>query len=107
MRTSIRVQDRAYNYGFVRIMEPGIYELTPRGQAALAAPRMTAAELAMLERLDAPLLSESIGGRDWKVIDGLVERGWVAGMYLTPAGLTALNNMRAAMGSAEYKETTK
>jgi hypothetical protein len=42
-----RTYREAYEMGFT---SPGGGQLTPRGQAALAAPRMTAAELAMLER---------------------------------------------------------
>jgi hypothetical protein len=36
------------------------------------------------------------------------DNGWVDyADNLTPSGLTALNNMRAAMGSAEYREDLK
>jgi hypothetical protein len=106
------MRSKAIAAGFITKEREGnrvSFPTTPRGQAALAAPRMTAAELQMMEWADAgkriPTALMLI-----RAYESLWSKGWLepdeaAGGKLTPAGLTALNNMRAAMGSAEYKET--
>lgn len=87
---------------------------SPRGHAAIAAPRVTAAELAMLEFLAAVKVAYVRGGdvvmarklsrirRDgtyFVSFDCATRRA-----FLTPAGTTALNNVRAASGSADWRE---
>jgi hypothetical protein len=99
---------RLYDRGLISDLSR-MSEVTPRGQAALAAPRMTAAELRIMEwagaekRIPTGLMLtrayRSLWNRFW------LEPDEATGGKLTPAGLTALNNMRAAMGGAEYKET--
>lgn len=99
---------RAIERGWVAVdpNDKGRRFITPRGHAALAAPSMTQAEL------DTLLLAEEFDhARDVIVWDaGAVARrcqrkGWVANREgLTPAGRTALNNVRAATGSPDYKE---
>ncbi len=84
--------------------------ITPRGHAALAAPRMTQAEYDMLENAEqsncrGPFKAAHSAVR-WRLVDRLWLR-CVGGAYsdtLTPAGRTALNNVRAAMGSPDCKE---
>ena len=91
---------RLVDAGFARKAIDHMHFITPRGQAALAAPRMTAAELSLLERIEKdPNATLDLG------YSALHCKGWVEFGALTPAGLTALNNMRAAMGSAEWRET--
>lgn len=78
--------------------------LTSRGHAARAAPRMTQAELAYLIEIDR---TGERRGANGALIDkkGYAERDYVGGPWrLTPAGRTALNNVRAAMGSPDWKE---
>jgi len=92
-------------------MQCGFRMLTPRGFAALAAPRVTAAELAMLERLES--WEGTIHGRDVTIAKSLRKKGLALCGFgssgyrrakITPAGTTALNNIRAASGSLDYKE---
>lgn len=72
-----------------------------RGHAALAAPRMTKAELCSLEGVEINGICFARAGED---------RGWIerdndhSPWRLTSAGRTALNNVRAAMGSPDWKE---
>ena len=68
--------------------------LTSRAHAAPAAPRMTQAEL--------EALSDTMHASP-RALERLRRRGWWDG-GITPAGRTALNNVRAAMGSPDYKE---
>lgn len=76
-------------------------KLTPRGHAALAAPRMTKAELCSLEGVEINGICFAKAG---------LNKGWIerdsdySPWRLTPAGRTALNNVRAAMGSPDWKE---
>ena len=70
------------------------WHYTPRGQAALAAPRMTAAEL--------ETLSDTMHASP-RALERLRKRGWWDD-GITPAGTTALNNIRAASGSPDWKE---
>ena len=95
------------SYGlFDRLCDMGLVDrsewiLTPRGHAALAAPRMTQGE-------DDVLAALAVGNVLWAthrsaVLTRCERRGWVHDatvslpMGLTPAGRTALNNVRAAM----------
>lgn len=82
-----------------------------RGHAALAAPRVTAAELAMLERCETLGRGNLIvlpNGPEFETLRRLKDRDWITSAFvdcfLTPAGRTALNNVRAAMGSPDWKE---
>lgn len=89
-------------------------DYTPRGHAALAAPRMTQAELALLE-----LMERSSHAFGWIVIGSTkrrtAQRLRKSGLAefdcadcwngrLNAAGRTALNNVRAAMGSPDWKD---
>jgi len=90
-----------------KLIEAGLIDrdenITPRGQAALAAPRVTAAEYEGLCEAE----------KGWtptpaRMRNRLHSLGWVVGLgiyasHLTPAGTTALNNIRAASGSPEWK----
>jgi len=78
----------------------GFLQITPRGQAALAAPRVTAAELAMLERIERGGTPDRID----RVVYALMDKGWMVAGKLSDTGTTALNNVRAASGSPEWKE---
>jgi hypothetical protein len=110
---------KAVDAGFVReeLSErtPLSKRITPRGHAALAAPRMTQAELDMLCGIDVnPCFS--CYGHEWAMAHKFSRAGWIeqwtigdipggeALIYLTPAGRIALNNVRAAIGSPDYKE---
>jgi len=83
------------------------YPITPRGQAALAAPRVTAAEYELLARIRQGL--RHLQGAEYRTFKSMREKGWVctgrlsADPELTDAGTTALNNVRAASGSPEWK----
>jgi hypothetical protein len=83
-------------------------DVTPRGHAALAAPRMTQAELETLENCEADLYVtiRMPSGHEWRTLGRFRNAGLVSplGFSLTPAGRTALNNVRAAMGSPDWKE---
>ncbi|MBA8886101.1 hypothetical protein FHW12_000292 [Dokdonella fugitiva] len=93
---------------------PGGGQLTPRGHAALAAPRMTQAEYKVLELCidkHVDLILQRAGSlKSWKALRDAGYIGYeVDGDYLQivcifPAGRTALNNVRAAMGSPDWKE---
>ena len=104
------VMERLCELGLIREVFPGDYRITPRGQAALAAPRVTVAELAMLERLES--WSGIVHGRDITTAANLHMRGlacaFKSGGFIkvrkTDAGTTALNNIRAASGPPEWKE---
>lgn len=74
-------------------------ELTPRGHAALAAPRMTQAELGLMERIEVSAYAALELG-----YSALHCKGWVSEGALTPSGLKALNDVRAATGSELYKD---
>jgi hypothetical protein len=76
---------------------------TPRGQAALAAPRVTALELESLCAVERSGIRW--GGKDGRLdVDGWITRDYVgAPRKLTDAGNTDLNNNRAASGSPEWK----
>lgn len=85
-------------------METGAKDvLTPRGQAALAAPRVTALELESLCAVERSGIRQGLGDRR------LDRESWITRDYvgapwkLTPAGTAALNNVRAASGSPEWK----
>lgn len=81
------------------------YRLTPRGQAALEAPRVTAAEYICLLTAEKLEGTRSVSVRWISPADQRVqELGWVTFGRLTKAGTTALNNVRAASGSADWKE---
>jgi hypothetical protein len=108
--------DAVCEQGFAA-MQCGFRMLTPRGFAALAAPRVTAAEFWLLKTLEhrgqfiLNTTSPQQMAARWRTFDRLCERGWVEanltpgniGVDLTPAGTTALNNIRAASGSPEWK----
>lgn len=85
-------------------METGAQDvLTPRGQAALAAPvSITPMQLQVLEWLEADyeILTTHINS-----FTACCRKGWVNedGSDLSDAGTTALNNIRAASGSPEWK----
>lgn len=89
-------------------------EITPRGHAALAAPRMTQAELNMLCYAEKMPDYHFAAGAIFATAERLVERGWlrIESLHycrswrprLTHAGRTALNNVRAAMGSPDWEE---
>jgi len=118
MRDGLELASRGYidlikRPTWVRLREAELVDLdgklTPRGHAAWVAPRMTQAELTMLERAEAdgamyydtsrPLTAQCL------VLRNARKNGWLdCGRSLTPAGRTALNNVRAAMGSPDWKE---
>lgn len=86
------------------------WTLTPRGHAALAAPKMTQAEYELLEWAEFGLLNRVLFGARARVRHGLIDKLWIrcgGGLpdELTPSGLKALNNVRAAIASADYKES--
>jgi len=87
---------------------PGGGQLTPRGHAALAAPRMTKAELALLTRIGDGSMSVRRGER--RVALRLNRRRLALydlfdeTIQIVDAGRIALNNVRAAMGSPDWKE---
>ena len=86
------------NAGFLDASE----NVTPRGRAALAAPRMTQKEyvfLSWVERGEWAVYSPA----NQRIFDSCSKQGWVNLGGLTPAGRTALNNVRAAM-PGEWKE---
>lgn len=101
IRRGLITSNRTAEFGFT-------HEITPRGHAALAAPRMTQAELETLENCEADLYVtlRMPSGHEWLTLGRLRDAGFVSplGFSLTPAGRTALNNVRAAMGSPEYKD---
>lgn len=81
---------------------------TPRGHAALAAPRMTHGQFQWLCFLEAvhcarPRGSDRATDKNMRSA-GFVEVRDDGFSVLTPAGRTALNNVRAAMGSPDWKE---
>lgn len=90
--------------GFLVDAPMNCYDLTPRGHAALAAPRMTDCQFHCLQWI------ESGFAQSWRprgqTINDCVSKGWLeSGVWsLTPAGRTALNNVRAARGSPDWKE---
>jgi hypothetical protein len=95
----------AIDAGFIN-EDPSAEWLTPRGQAALAAPRVTAAELAVLTYLE-----EGIGTSPrYSAWLSCERNGWIdfnngyECWDFTPAGTTALNNIRAASGSPDWRE---
>lgn len=80
--------------GLVRYGPTNPYELTPRDHAALAAPRMTDEQytaLALIEGHGEAVVTHP------RVYATFVRNGWVSYRRITPAGRTALNNVRAAM----------
>lgn len=94
--------------GLIRIWPGDVLDtITPRGHAALAAPRMTQAEYSALSWIEnnGPTKLEYV--LNWR----LEERGFLSvslfdcrpTFFITPAGRTALNNARAAM-PGEWKE---
>ena len=90
--------------GFLEDAPMNCYNITPRGHAARAAPRMTQAEYDWLCYIES-----GAEGTPSPMYTRLFNRGWIepatAGLTrLTPAGRTALNNVRAAMGSPDWKE---
>jgi hypothetical protein len=89
-----------------RLMVAGFIDrsevVTPRGKAAFEAPTMTRKEYDMLVRIENG--HSAAAYYTMAQYTPIKERGWASDFCLTPAGLTALNNMRAAMGSAEYQE---
>lgn len=92
-------------------MQCGFRMLTPRGHAALAAPRMTVSQLALLEFLSTRS-SARVTRAQWNAACNLKDRGFVvvslcddpAYAAITPSGLKALNDVRAAMGGELYKD---
>lgn len=97
---SVAMRWKLYFAGFAILGSAG--GLTPRGHAALAAPRMTQAELVALEWYangqTGPLRPHG------KTINRLCSQKWYRDGELTPSGLKALNDVRAAMGSELYKD---
>lgn len=99
---------RAYKAGFSTDWLRNA-EITPRGRAALAAPRMTQAEYDALKWLSTYIVRYAINHR-LRMIRHLSSRGFANFDPLTrdasinDAGRTALNNVRAAMGSPDWKE---
>lgn len=104
---------------WVRLREAELVDrdgkLTPRGHAALAAPRMTQAEydaICHMDKYRAFSRDEPVpySSRQVRLVKRLEERGFVGNgteydfSWLTPVGRTALNNVRAAMGSPDWKE---
>lgn len=95
-------------HGIGRLFDAGLVDfdenITPRGQAALAAPRVTAAEL---EYMDVTM-NEGTPSPNTAMAKRIIAKGWAQytpGLWVqfTSAGRTA-NNVRAASGSAEWKE---
>jgi hypothetical protein len=87
--------------GFLVDAPMNCYDLTPRGHAALAAPRMTDEQyttLALIEGHGEAVVTHP------RIYATFVRNGWVSYRRITPAGRTALNNVRAAMGSPDWKE---
>lgn len=85
--------------------------LTPRGHAALAAPKMTQAEYEYLEFVDHGHWRTSFSAAGSRVRWQCIEKRWIrkivgASDRLTPSGHKALNDVRAAIGSVDYKEST-
>lgn len=81
---------------------------TPRGHAALAAPKMTQAEYDLLCASERGELGRETfpSGEQWRTFDRMCERGYInryKAWELTPSGHKALNDVRAAIGSAEWK----
>ena len=80
--------------------------LTSRGHAALAAPRMTQAEFHYMD----VVMNETAPSPDTAMAKRIIAKGWgqcsprAWWVQFTPAGRTALNNVRAAMGSPDWKE---
>lgn len=99
--------------GLIREVFPGDFRRTPRGHSALAAPRMTAAELNLLERVAAIREMYVYGGdvttarKLWRIrSDGsyFVSFDCVTRQtFITHAGRKALNDIRAAMGDERWK----
>jgi len=89
--------------GFLEDAPMNCYNITPRGHAALAAPRMMKKEyvfLSWIERGEWAAYSPA----NQRIFDSCTKQGWVNLDGLTVAGRTALNNVRAAMGSPDWKE---
>ena len=84
-------------------------DVTPRGHAALAAPRMTQAEYDGLKWLSTYIVRYAIGHRR-RMMRRLSSRGFAnfdpftGDASINDAGRTALNNVRAAIGSPDWKE---
>ena len=82
---------------------------TKRGHAAIAAPRMTQAEYDALKWLSTYIVRYAIGHRR-RMMRRLSSRGFAnfdpftGDASINDAGRTALNNVRAAMGSPDWKE---
>lgn len=108
---------------WIRINEEELVDrngrLTTRGHAALAAPRMTKAELKLLELMERPSHEPAGHALGWIAIGSTqrrtaqrLRRSGLATFdcmdcwngRLNTAGRTALNNVRAAMGSPDWKE---
>lgn len=114
---------RAIERGWVAVdpNDKGRRFITPRGHAALAAPRMTQAEYDAMRGIEERHKCSSYRYKHQisSVVFNRMERaGWITKepnidgwVELTPAGRTALNNVRAAMpgewrqvGSPDWKE---
>lgn len=96
-------QQRAEQAGFIEARMLGNEGLSPRGHAALAAPRMTQAEYDGLKWLSTYIVRYAIGHR-LRMVRRLSSRGFAnfdpftGDASINDAGRTALNNVRAAMG---------
>jgi len=104
-----RTFDRARRLGLLGDIGLGVFRLTPRGHAALAAPRMTQGEYDVLTNADQlnfrPPFSPQESRIRWSLINKLwMKSGEGLSDWLTPSGLKALNDVRAATGSELYKD---
>jgi hypothetical protein len=101
--------------GFVRLWTIGglmSFSITQRGHAALAAPKMTQAEFEMLTNVEngKPVFEGNMKGT--RTFERLLNREFLDFqlssplIIVSPAGRTALNNIRAAIGSPDYEETS-
>lgn len=83
--------------------------LTPRGHAALAAPRMTVSQFRILAYLESGSWPDDRSVSSSSAWRSCADKGWIEyesdfDWGLTPSGLKALNDVRAATGSELYKD---
>jgi len=115
MRDGLELASRGYidlikRPTWVRLREAELVDLdgklTPRGHAAWVAPRMTPGEFHYMN----VVMNESTPSPDTAMAKRIIAKGWgqcspsAWWVQFTPAGRTALNNVRAAMGSPDWKE---
>lgn len=93
-------------------METGVRVwVAPRGHSALAAPSMTRGEYEMMSSVDKTGEAFALGNPpEVRTFGRLLKRGWLCLAPITerptftPSGSKALNDMRAAEGSEEWKQ---